>query len=111
MDFVYSEEVSPLTYETHGLASGIPLRLHKDTVKELKGAMRAQADWNEHVSPVQDYLGGLGDTYSFIRATIPECRPERLEIISYANEFAFIYDGQTSPSGIIFNRSHAQNSD
>lgn len=111
MDFVYSEEVSPLTYETHGLANGIPLRLHKDTVKELKGALRAQADWNEHVSPVQDYLGGLGDTYSFIRVTIPECRPERLEIISYANEFAFIYDGQKSPSGILFNLSYAQNSD
>lgn len=26
MDFVYSEEVDPNLYETHGLAGGIPLR-------------------------------------------------------------------------------------
>lgn len=95
MEFIYSEEVSSHVYETHGLANGIPLRMHKDTVKEVEGALRAQSDWSRHVTPVQDYLGGLGNPYSFIRVTIPECCPERLEIISYANEFAFLYDGKT----------------
>lgn len=96
MNFIYSEEVDPQSYDTHGLAPGIPLRLHKDAVKEIKGALRAQSDWNRHVSPVHGYLGGLGDPYSFIRVTVPECRPERLEVISYANEFAFLYDGMNS---------------
>jgi hypothetical protein len=45
---------------------------------------------------VKDYQGGLGDPFSFIRVTIPECLPERLEIISYANEYAFLYDGMSS---------------
>lgn len=95
MEFIYSEEVSPGAYDTHELANGISLRLHKDAVKETKGALRAQRDWSQHVSPVDGYLGGLGDPYSFIRVTVPECCPERLEIISYANEYAFLYDGRT----------------
>jgi hypothetical protein len=28
-----------------------------------------------------------------MQVTVPECLPERLETISYANEFAFLYDG------------------
>ncbi|KAI7786173.1 hypothetical protein LA080_004557 [Diaporthe eres] len=68
--------------------------MHKDAVKEAKGALRAQRDWSQHISPVDGYLGGLGDPYSFIRVTVPECCPERLEIISYANEYAFLYDDE-----------------
>ncbi|KAL4990612.1 cytochrome P450 [Aspergillus falconensis] len=30
--------------------------------------------------------------YCFTRACVPECLPERLEIVSHANEFAFLYD-------------------
>lgn len=93
MDFVFSREVDPSLYETHGLANGVPLRLHLDDVKETQGALRAQSDWTKYVSPVENYKGGLGDSYTFIRVTVPECIPERLEIISYANEFAFLYDG------------------
>lgn len=93
MDFVYSQEVIPGVYETHGLGNHIPLRIHKDPFKEFKGALRAQGDWAKNVSPVRGYKGGLANPYSFIRVTVPECLPDRLEIISYANEFAFLYDG------------------
>jgi hypothetical protein len=34
---------------------------------------------------------GLGPSFSFVRATVPQCLPERLEIMSYANEHAFFY--------------------
>lgn len=93
MEFKYSSEVDPAIYETHGLATGMPLRLHNDPSSEIKGAIRAQRDWSMHVSPVEGYQGGLGEPYSFMRVTVPECIPDRLEIISYANEFAFLYDG------------------
>lgn len=96
MDFQYSELVDPKTYETEGLCRGISLRRHRDPLSEIKGATRAQQDWNKLVSPVVNYQGGLGPDYSFIRVTVPECLPERLEIISYANEFAFLYDGNSS---------------
>ncbi|EED22796.1 conserved hypothetical protein [Talaromyces stipitatus ATCC 10500] len=93
MEFRYSEYIDPTTYETHGLCDGIDLRIHKDPHGEIRGALRCQHDWTRLVAPVkQPFWGTLGDPYSFVRVTIPETLPERLEILSYANEFAFIYD-------------------
>ncbi|KAL8990517.1 MAG: hypothetical protein Q9177_000848 [Variospora cf. flavescens] len=66
--------------------------MHKDPIKESVGAIRAQNDWTRFVGPVGNYKGGLGTPYSFMGVTVPECLPERMEIISYANEFAFLYD-------------------
>lgn len=94
MEFTYSSEIDPDAYETHGLADGIPLRMHKDLVSEVQGITRAQKDWSNNISPIEGYNGGIGDPYTFIRVTVPECLPDRLEVISYANEFAFLYDGQ-----------------
>jgi hypothetical protein len=98
MAFRYSRLVDPETYHTDGLALGIPLRIHRDTSKEIAGALRAQKDWNKQVGPLRGYLGGLSPCFNFISVTIPECRPERLEIMSYANEFAFLYDGKSTQS-------------
>lgn len=96
MEFRYSKQIEPKTYETHGLCDGIELRIHKDPHGEIKGALRCQRDWAKLVAPVnQPFWGTLGDPYSFVRVTIPETLPERLEILSYANEFAFIYDGKS----------------
>lgn len=95
MEYRYSTEIDSRAYKTHGLDGGIPLRVHADPDdKEIVGTMRAQSDWNRYVRPVLDYKGGLGEKFSFMRACVPECLPERLEIISYANEFAFLYDGK-----------------
>ncbi|KAI0103056.1 fusicoccadiene synthase [Nemania sp. FL0031] len=92
MEFNYSREINPSVYETHGLDEGIALRIHKDQHLEIKGALRAQRDWSKHVCSVEGYKGGLGDPFTFICVTVPECLPDRLELISYANEFAFLYD-------------------
>jgi len=94
MEFHYSEVVDSSTYDTDGLCKGIPLRKHKDDLAEVRGASRAQQDWHKFVAPLGEYHGGLGPEFTFIRVTVPECRPDRLEILSYANEFAFLYDGK-----------------
>ena len=96
MDFRHSNVLAKGTYRDDGLANGVRLRIHKDPYKEIAGSLRAQKDWDASVSTVRNYQGGLGYPYSFIRVTIPECIPERLEIISYANEYAFLYDGMSS---------------
>ncbi len=96
MEFKYSREIDSSLYETQGLGEGIPLRMHKDQHLEFKGALRAQRDWSKHVRNVDGYKGGLGDPFTFICVTVPECLPDRLELISYANEFAFLYDGKPS---------------
>lgn len=94
MKYRFSDEVDHEVYEDHGMAHGISLRVHKDLTSEIKGILRAQKDWSDFVRPVQGYNGGMGDRYSFVQVTVPECLPERVEIISYANEFAFLYDGE-----------------
>ncbi|KAL4747484.1 hypothetical protein BDW72DRAFT_206440 [Aspergillus terricola var. indicus] len=112
MEFRYSTEVDPSAYETHGLDGGIRLRVHADPDnKERSGTLRAQNDWNRRVSPVANYKGGLGGPYSFIRACVPECLPERLEIVSYANEFAFLYDDKMEELIDSKTETHAQNAD
>jgi hypothetical protein len=94
MEFRYSRVVPSQSYHTDGLDFHVPLRIHEDPDKEISGALKAQRDWDEQVGPLKGYQGGLGPSYSFIRVTVPECLLERLEIMSYANEFAFLYDGE-----------------
>ena len=94
MEYKYSSIVDPSTYETENLCDGMPLRVHMYPDLEDLGAFRAQEDWRRHVGPIDNYKGGLGPQYSFMAVSVPECLPERLEIISYANEFAFLHDGE-----------------
>ncbi|KAK6828344.1 hypothetical protein PG987_011685 [Apiospora arundinis] len=92
MEFQYSEVVDPSSYETEGLSGGIEVRKSKLTELEDRGAIRAHQDWSRHVGPCKGYRGGLGPEYSFISVVMPECIPERMEVVAYANEFAFMYD-------------------
>ncbi|KAI1443510.1 fusicoccadiene synthase [Annulohypoxylon stygium] len=94
MEYQYSEEIDQDLYDLQGLGIGVPLRMHKDFVKEIEGTLRLQRDWNKYISQVDGYNGGLGHRFHFMSATIPECLPDRLEVISYANEFAFLYDDE-----------------
>ena len=93
MHFRYSEIIDPSTYHAQGLCDGIPLRMHKEPFKETIGAIRAQRDWARLVGPLRLFKGSLGARYSILGVTVPECLPDRMEIVTYANEFAFLYDG------------------
>ena len=94
MEYRFSTLVDPSTYETHGLCDGIAVRKHMNPEIENRGALQAQKDWARLVRPVGFYRGGLGPEYNFIQVIMPECRPERLGIISYLGEFGFLYDGK-----------------
>ncbi|RAR00829.1 geranylgeranyl diphosphate synthase [Stemphylium lycopersici] len=75
-----------------GLCEGIPLLLSKEATLADLGAVKAQEDWRRHVGPIESYRGGMGPEISYIPAIIPECLPDRLEVIGYANEFGFMHD-------------------
>jgi hypothetical protein len=94
MAFKHSTIVDIGNYETEGLCGNIEVRMSNFTHMEDRGAIRAQHDWNEHVGRCRRYRGTLGPTYSFVSLTVPECLPDRLEAISYANEFDFLYNGK-----------------
>ena len=92
----YSCLVDPSEYDgksLEGLFDGIPLRMHNGWVKHDIGAFRLQEDWSRLVRPLDHYRGGAAAKWSFVPVTVPECIPERLEIISYAFEFGFLQDG------------------
>lgn len=93
MEFLNSRLVAKGTYLTDGLSLNIPLRTHREPYKERSGALHAQKDWEQQVSRLGLYHGSLGPEYGFLQVTVPECLPDRLEIVAYANEFAFMYDG------------------
>ncbi|KAI6515898.1 hypothetical protein MCOR05_011786 [Pyricularia oryzae] len=107
--FVHSEALDASTYETQQLCVGIEVRKSKYTFLEDRGAIRAQQDWNRLVGPCFEYRGTLGPEHSFISVTVPECLPERLEVISYANEFAFLHDDVTD--SVSFGKGEVENND
>jgi hypothetical protein len=69
------------------------LRVHKFAHLADKGALRAQEDWKRLVGPIRNFTGCLSPRFNGIAVAVPECIPERLEVVTYANEFAFLHDG------------------
>ena len=92
MEFHHSNLVGPSTYETEGLCDGYSLRVHKNPEIVDLCTLRAQEDWKTFVGPVGFYKGCLGPEYDFISLSIPECLPERIDIIAYINEVIFLHD-------------------
>ncbi|EYB24413.1 hypothetical protein FG05_01738 [Fusarium graminearum] len=95
MDFTYRYSFEPTDYDTDGLCDGVPVRMHKGADLDEVAIFKAQYDWEKHVGPKLPFRGALGPRHNFICLTLPECLPERLEIVSYANEFAFLHDDIT----------------
>ncbi|KAG8162573.1 hypothetical protein KVR01_008338 [Diaporthe batatas] len=95
MEYQYSNLLKPPQCETEGLCDGLLIRKHIAEDLEEIGTFKAQEDWRTLVGPLSHYRGGLGPRHSFMAVSLPECLPERLEIVSYANEFAFLHDDVT----------------
>jgi ophiobolin F synthase len=90
----YSTLIDSSLYDREDLCPGIDLRRHVAGELEEVGAFRAQEDWRRLVGPLpKPYAGLLGPDFSFITGAVPECHPDRMEIIAYALEFGFIHDG------------------
>jgi hypothetical protein len=94
MEYRYSYIVNPSRYESKGLNGNLPVRKSLYSEAEYVGSIHAQEDWKNLVAYIGEFYGNLGPALSFFSVSFPECRPERLEILSHSNEFAFIYDGE-----------------
>lgn len=92
LNYRFSKAIKCPEYEESGLCEGIPLLLSKEAILADLGAVRAQEDWLKHIGPLVNHRGGMGPEISFIPAIIPECLPDRLEVMGYANEFGFMHD-------------------
>ncbi|PWY68621.1 putative geranylgeranyl diphosphate synthase [Aspergillus heteromorphus CBS 117.55] len=94
MEFKFSTVVQPETYDAQGLCDGLTVRYHKNSEIEEIDCLRCQEHWRELIGPLGLYKGGLGHPWNGMSIAIPEALPERLGIVSYANELAFLHDGQ-----------------
>ncbi|KAL4867799.1 hypothetical protein BDV12DRAFT_209514 [Aspergillus spectabilis] len=94
MEFKFSTVVDPGTYEAQGLCDGLTVRYHKNSEIEEIDCLRCQEHWRDQVGPLGLYKGGLGHPWNGMSIAIPEALPERLGIVSYANELAFLHDDQ-----------------
>lgn len=95
MLYKHSYELSADEYSTGGLAGTIPVRCHRSGFLETRGAHRARSDWAEHVGSVEGRHGGLTHRFGLMQVAVPECLPERLEVLAYASEIGFLYDDIT----------------
>ncbi|VUC25193.1 unnamed protein product [Clonostachys rosea] len=92
MEYKYSEIIE---YDTQGLCLDIPVRKHLNAGLEDRGSREARADWEKFVGPLSQNAGAYCEGHSFVAISVPDCLPDRLEVISYANEFAFLHDDVT----------------
>lgn len=96
MDISEDETISrPLDlaqYETQGFCNGYPARRHNHEKEADNGLREARADWVRYIGPV-DIAGGCNPfSGHFASLTLPTCKPERLRLISYVFEYAFLHD-------------------
>jgi fusicocca-2,10(14)-diene synthase/ophiobolin F synthase len=92
MDSALSSLIHPSAYDFKDLCDSLPVRISKLEHLANKGALRAQEDWKRYVGPLNNFHGCMSK-YNVVALAIPECLPDRLEAITYVNEFAFLYDG------------------
>jgi hypothetical protein len=95
MEYRYSNLLDPSQYDTDGLCDDLPVRKHVAKDLEEVGTFKAQEDWRDLVAPISNFKGGLARDHNVMSLTLPECLPDRFEIVSYATEFAFLHDGMS----------------
>ncbi|KAF4231839.1 hypothetical protein CNMCM6457_005138 [Aspergillus fumigatiaffinis] len=78
--------------DIEGFCKGYPLRRHKFEAESNKGALQCRGDWVEFIGPIERW--GCCNPWegNFAAVVLPFCKPERLAIISYILEYAFMYD-------------------
>ncbi|KAF1941360.1 terpenoid synthase [Clathrospora elynae] len=76
--------------ELCGLCEGYVLRRHESEAEAIKGCEEARADWEKHVgSPGPGSANQVDGTFCAI--VLPLCLPERLGLVAYVLEYAFLY--------------------
>ena len=94
MEFKYSSVVDPSTYDDFGLYDSIPLRVSNFGHLADEGSNRARDDWKRYTGKYPETTSGLCPHFHhFLSATIPECLPERMEVLGYLSEFGLSHDG------------------
>lgn len=100
MELRHSFAVDASEFDGDGLFEGVPLRASKYQVLSDMAIIRADQDWREHVGPLPTvYRGSLHRRYNATAATVPECLPDRIEVVAYMIELGYLFDDRAEQSG------------
>src|SRR6201996_2916112 len=79
-------------YDTQGFCHNYPARRHNYGHEADKGSRDARADWVRYIGPITQAGGCNPFSGHFAALTLPTCKPERLRLIAYIFEYAFLHD-------------------
>ncbi|OJJ72250.1 hypothetical protein ASPBRDRAFT_675371 [Aspergillus brasiliensis CBS 101740] len=87
-----SDPVPRSSSDIQGFCHNYPLRRHKYEDQANKGSQQCRDDWEQYIGPIERW--GCGNPWEghFAAVVLPFCRPDRIAIISYCFEYAFMYD-------------------
>ncbi|KAL4876926.1 isoprenoid synthase domain-containing protein [Aspergillus karnatakaensis] len=80
------------TPDIGGFCKGYELRRHHHEDKANEGSLRCRADWEAFIGPIERWGSCNPWEGHFGSVVLPFCKPERLAIICYIFEYAFLYD-------------------
>ncbi|PYI01416.1 geranylgeranyl pyrophosphate synthase [Aspergillus sclerotiicarbonarius CBS 121057] len=75
-----------------GFCEAYPLRRHNFEDRANGGSLQCRADWETYIGPTERW--GCCNPWQghFSAVVLPFCRPDRIAVISYIFEYAFLYD-------------------
>ncbi|KAL3457458.1 isoprenoid synthase domain-containing protein [Aspergillus heterothallicus] len=94
--YIHADETSyPIpraTPDIAGFCAGYDLRRHRHEDKANEGSLACRADWEKYIGPIERWGSCNPWEGHFGSVVLPFCKPERLAVICYIFEYAFLYD-------------------
>ncbi|KAF2202999.1 geranylgeranyl pyrophosphate synthase [Delitschia confertaspora ATCC 74209] len=91
-DGLTSHLVDLSQYDTHGLCANYTLRRHKFEKEANAGCHEARSDWIKYIGPIKGFGNCNPINGNFTAVVLPLCKPERIRLLAYVLEYAFLYD-------------------
>ncbi|KAM7217588.1 Isoprenoid synthase domain containing protein [Rhypophila decipiens] len=79
-------------YDTQGFCPGYQLRRHAYESLANAGCQEARQDWIRYIGPAAEFGNCNPINGNFTANVLPFCKPERLKLVAYVLEYAFLHD-------------------
>ncbi|KAK4120553.1 terpenoid synthase [Parathielavia appendiculata] len=87
-----AETLDIAQYAAHGFCPAYPLKRHRHETLANAGYHEAREDWAKYIGPACEFGGCNPLDGNFTAVVLPLCRPERLRLVAYILEYAFLHD-------------------
>ncbi|KAK4237715.1 isoprenoid synthase domain-containing protein [Achaetomium macrosporum] len=91
-DELTAETLDLSQYATHGFCPQYPLKRHRHEALANAGCLEARRDWARYIGPACEFGGCNPINGNFTALVLPLCKPQRLKLVAYLLEYAFLHD-------------------